>query len=411
MGKDTDALDARTPRVSLDGYDIVVVWVCVLHSFYEDIKWLKRAKEEGKRTVMILNDACEGLEMEAMQSFDFIDASIRLWEREVALGKLLSTWEESGCPDFPGVIYRRDGELIDTGRMPYLPDLEHLPSCSSLLKEVPLRGYRAVAITTGRGCPMPHTFCPYARTGLRRRRIEDVTAEMEAVSSVGRALIIDPAMLTMAQWREEFCDQLMARKIKVSWRTDARLEQCNVETLRKLKDAGCNALMLAVETLDGDILQKVKGDTSPQRLKKGIENMKRTGIVPIPYFHIGFPWDSEETLEKINTFLKEEAVPSSILKQVRPWRGTPLYEDYKELGLLKRELGIDDYVHSDYPILPTLYLSGEEIENWKYRIRRNAILNWRYMRNFLLERRRVTVRQVKLFLRLIMGMKRGWDEN
>ena len=411
MGKDVDALDAETPVVSFDGYDVVVVWVCILHSFYEDIQLLKGAKEEGKRTVMVLNDAHEGLEMEAMQRFDFIDASIRLWEREVALGRLLSSWEEDEYPDFPGVIYRKDGKLVDTGRMPYLPDVEHLPSYSGILSEVSLKRYGAAAITTGRGCPMPHSFCLYSRTGLRRRKVEDVVAEIEAVSSVGRVMIMDPSMPTTAQWRDALCDQLIARKIRVSWRTDAKLQQCNAGTLKKLKAAGCDSIMLAVETLNADVKGKVKGGTSHQRLKTGIENIKRAGMVPIPVFFIGFPWDSSETLAEIDAFLREVAVPSFILKQVRPWRGTTLYQDCKELGLLERDLGIDDYVHSDNPVVDTLYLSRDEIMEWKYRMRRDAILNWRYIRSFLFERRRVTLRQAGLFLRLAAGRKGGWDGN
>ena len=54
---------------------------------------------------MILNDAHEGLEMEAMERYSFIDASVRLWEREIVLEKIISSWEENKHPDFPGVIY------------------------------------------------------------------------------------------------------------------------------------------------------------------------------------------------------------------------------------------------------------------------------------------------------------------
>lgn len=237
-----------------------------------------------------------------------------------------------------------------------------------------------------------------------------MVAEIEAVSGIGRILIIDVAMPTTPKWMEELFDQLTSRRIRVSLRMDAKITQCKLETLQRLKSAGCDAIMLAVETLDAEIGKRVKGGTSPQQLKTAIENLKKAGIIPIPVFLVGFPWDGSETLAKIGTFLKEVTVPSFVLNQVRPWRGTHLYQVCKELGLLKRELGIDDYVHSGYPILDTLYLSREEIESWKYRIRKGAILNWRYIWNFLFERRRVTPRQVKLFLSLVIGRKGGWDE-
>jgi|GEM_PF-2158882 len=404
-GKDVDALDVQRQSVSLDNYDVVVVWVCILHSFYEDIKWLKRAKEEGKRTIMVLNEAHEGLEMEAMQRYEFIDASVRLWEREVVLDKLLSKWQENGAPDFPGVIYRGDGQLVDTGRMPFLPNLEHLGCCSKILEQVPLKKYEAAAITPSRGCPMPHTLCMYRRSGPRRRKVQDVVSEIETISKgIKKLLVIDPAMVDNPEWIGEFCDQLTTKGIEVSWRTDARLRHClSPEILRKLKRAGCHDIMFYSPTLDAKIGEKVIQSTTPEELKTAVENIRKVGMTPMPVFDIGLPWDNDATLSKIMAFFREVPLPSATVRQLRPWKGTPLYEECKELGLLKRELGIDDYVNSSYPILDTLYLSREEIERWKNKILRAAVLNPKYIMRFFLEGKRVKLGHLSQFLRLLLG--------
>ncbi|MBN2186598.1 MAG: radical SAM protein [Dehalococcoidia bacterium] len=407
-GRDADALDAETPDISFEGYDVVVVWACILHSFYEDIQYLRKAKEAGKKTIMVLNDAHDGLEMEAMQRFDFIDAAVRLWEREIALDKLLSRWEENQEPDFPGVIFRKGEELVDTGRMPFLPNLEHLPSCSKVLKEVSLRRYKSAAITSGRGCPMTHPFCLYHRTGLRRRKVQDVVSELETISPSLRDIVfIDVSMPATHKWMEELCDQLLARKLKLSWRIDAKEWQCNPETLAKLKRAGCDAIMLVVLTLDSETSGQERPVTPPQQMKTAIENLKKARISPVPVFHVGFPWDSNETLLRIKDFLKETPAPSFFLKQLRPWRGTPLYDECRNLGLVKRELGIDDYVHSDYPLMDTLYLSKQEVEDWKYHIQSSVVLDFRYMQSFLRERGLPSPKQVSQFLRLTIGRKPG----
>jgi radical SAM superfamily enzyme YgiQ (UPF0313 family) len=404
-GKDADALDVETHSVSFDNYDAVVVWVSVLHSFYDDIKWLKKAKDKGKKTIMILNEAHEGLEMEAMEKYDFIDASVRLWEREIVLDRLISQWELGEDPNFPGVIYRKDGKLIDTGRMPYLPTLKHLTSCSEILREAALNNYEAAAITPSRGCPMSHTLCMYRLSGPRRRSVEDVILEIETVStSIDRLFIIDPAMVDDHKWIGDFCDQLIARGIKVSWRTDARLKQClNTEILKKLKRAGCDSIMFYTPTLDAKIGKKIVEKTTPEELRVAVENIRKAGMVPMPSFEIGLPWDNVKTLSKIMTLLRKVPLPSVIFRQWRPWKGTPLYNESKELGLLKRELGIDDYVNSSYPILDTLYLSREEIEKWKYRIKRANILNPKYPWRFFREGRRIELRHFKKLPRLFLG--------
>lgn len=53
---------------------------------------------------------------------------------------------------------------------------------------------------------------------------------------------------------------------------------------------------------------------------------------------------------------------------VRPLRGTPLYDEYKRLGLIKKDMTLDDYIFSKrYPAHPTLYLTREEVYKWHRR--------------------------------------------
>lgn len=405
-GKDVDALDVQTQSVSFDNYDVVVVWVCVLHSFYEDIKWLKTAKDKGKKTIMILNEAHEGLEMEAMERYDFIDASVRLWEREVTLDKLISKWYQNEYPDVPGVIYRKDGQLVDSGRMPFLSDSGHLSSCAKILEEIPLENYESAGIIPSKGCSMLHRLCLYRGSGPRRRKVQDVVSEIETIYRRGirKILIIDPSMIDNPNWIGEFCDELVARRIKLRWRTDARLKHClNLKILKKLRRAGCDSVMFYTPSLDAKIGKKVGQITTTEELKTAVANARKVGIVPMPAFEIGLPWDNGKTLSKIATFLKEVPLPWAIMRQWRPWKGTPLYDEAKELGLLKRELGIDDYVNSSYPILDTLYLSREEIEQWKNKISRANILNLKYPWRFLREGKRIKPKHFKKFLGLLLG--------
>lgn len=411
-GKDVDVLDAKTAGISYGGYDVIVVWVCTLHSFYDDIEFLRRAKEEGKRTIMILNDAHDQFELEAMQRFSFIDASIRLWEREVVLDKLISKWEKNQDPDFSGVIYRKDGTLVDNGTMPFLPNLEHLSSTSKVLEEAPLDDYKCAAITTGRGCPRCHTFCLYRMRGLRKRKVKDAVSEFETIStSIERVFIMDPAMTSAQKWMRKFCDELIARKIKISWRTDERAEHCNMETLRKLKSAGCDTLMMGVETLDSEIRKKVMTSVTPEMVESAVKKLRKANITLIPIFYLGFPWDSDETLSKIKGFLRRVPIPSFELAFVKPWRGTPFYEQCKKLGLLERELTIDDYVRSSglgpwgpgRPMMDTLYLTRDQVVEWRDEIRRSTFSNPEYILNFLLERREIKPSYVKEFLRAVIG--------
>ena len=55
-----------------------------------------------------------------------------------------------------------------------------------------------------------------------------------------------------------------------------------------------------------------------------------------------------------------------------PIKGTPLYEDYKELGLIKKDLSYQDYINArfDIPVSNTLHLSKKELARWFKKIQR-----------------------------------------
>lgn len=159
---------------------------------------------------------------------------------------------------------------------------------------------------------------------------------------------------------------------------------------------------MAVQTLDPEVAKKLGAGYTPERLQRAIQSVRSAGIKPLLFFYIGWPWDGPQSLEKTEQFLRKHPVASFYLKQVRPYPGTRIYEEFKALGLLKRELTTEDFVHSDSPLCPTLHLGTQELAEWKNRIGRAGILQPGYLWRFLGERR-VRPKHVTLFVSLLLG--------
>jgi hypothetical protein len=402
-GHDVDTLDLDSGDLDFSPYQVAVVWVSVLHTFYQDIEWLRRSKESGCRTVMILNDAYRSFEADTLQRHPFIDAAVRLWERQLSLDALLTSWGRNERPDYPGLIFQDNGALVDTGEHARRGDMSHLVKCAPLLRQQPLGRYEAVGITPGRGCTARHRFCRYASTAQGKRPLEDVLAEMEAVANrIKWIFFLDPDLPSGGLWTEALCSELIKRKLPIRWRADVRPEHTDPQLLRLFHDSGCEEVMMAVQTLDLEVARKLGAGYAPERLRRAIHAVRSAGIKPLLFFYIGWPWDSPRSLEKIEQFLREEPVASFYLKQVRPWPGTPLYEDFKSLGLLERELTTEDFVNSGSPLCPTLHLTVEELAGWKKRIGRAGILQPGYLWRFLGERR-LRPRHVAQFASLLLG--------
>jgi hypothetical protein len=402
-GHDVDAIDLESGDPDFSAYQVVVVWVCVLHTFHKDISWLCRAKESGCRTVMILNDAYSGFEADTLQRYPFIDAAVRLWERQISLDALLTNWGRKQRPDHPGLIFRDDGGLTDTGEHARCGNMLHLVNCAPLLRQQPLGRYEAAGITPGRGCTARHRFCRYANTAQGKRPLEDVLAEIEAVADhVKWIFFLDPDLPSGGPWTDELCRELIKRKLPVRWRADVRPEHADPQLLRLFRESGCEEVMMGVQTLDLDVAKKLGAGYTPARLRRAIHAVRSAGIKPLLFFYIGWPWDGPQSLEKFEQFLLKEPVTSFYLKQVRPWPGTRIREDFKSLGLLKKELTTEDFVNSGSPLCPTLHLSIEELADWKKRIGRAGILQPGYLWRFFKERR-LRPRHVAQFAALLLG--------
>jgi len=370
-GKDVTVVDVQTQKFpNLSKFDIVVVWVSTLGGYYSDLKALKKAKELGKKTILVLNDPF-GVELDVMGKNSFIDICIRLYEREIVLDKVVSYLEKNKKFDFPGVIYR-DKKLVDTGTMPFLKDLTHLGSCREFLEKLDLSKYDEAFITTGRGCVMNCTFCQYPRTSVRKRKISDIIDETELISpKIKNYNFLDLDMCTDLVWTNKFLDEMIKRNFKGSWVTDMRVEQAKPELLKKYKKAGCNRLLIGVESLDDFVLDKIKKKINKEIIEKGILNILNAKINPITSLMIGFPWDSNKTLKKTENFIKKMSISLYGTSYVVPIRGTELYNDYKSLGLIKKDLEVEDYFNgSDSPMFKTLYLSKKEIVNWNKKLQK-----------------------------------------
>jgi len=367
-GHRVDVADEQFMKPDLSSCDVVVAIVAAIEGFYDDIKVLEKAKKEGKKTVAILNDPY-GLEMDMMQKYSFIDFCVRWYEREYALERLASELKKEK-PDFriPGLIYR-ENKPVDNGLQQFMTDLEHLPSCSAIMKRLPLEKYDRAWITNGRGCPMMCTFCQYRGSGARKRKVSDVIDEMLTVSQAGIRTInlTDENLAADKKWLDDFLDELIKNKGKISpWVSQFRAENATESIVKKLKEAGCSTILIGVESVDDEVLEKVNKKINVKKIIAAIKMLMKHGINADTSIIIGFPWDSDKTLDSLYRFIKKVPTSSIGIVFLMPIKGTPLYEQMKELKLLERELTIDDYVYArlSEPICPTLYLSKEELKKW-----------------------------------------------
>lgn len=84
---------------------------------------------------------------------------------------------------------------------------------------------------------------------------------------------------------------------------------------------------------------------------------------------VGFWWDSNQTLRLIEDFFKKHPNCYAFVQMVRPHKGTPLYSQFLEKGLMKEKTYKDYITSTEQSITPTLYLSSDEVFKWYQRLK------------------------------------------
>jgi radical SAM superfamily enzyme YgiQ (UPF0313 family) len=366
-GWDADFIDQQIDdrKFDFDKYDVVIIWSIIWDNMYEELQLLKDAKLHEKKTILVYNGPAH-IEDEVLEEFEFVDACIRLYEREITIDKLLTAWKNNEKIDFPGVVYRSKNKVINTGIAPPMDSCEHLESAAEILSELKLEKYKGmVFVTSSRGCPYPCSFCQFASIKLRHRPIKDIVEEMSIISEYtnSRIYLLDLDILIDRKWGMQLCEKISHENIN-QWFTDTRANSASKESLSKMKKSGCNDLVIGIESATPTILMKIKKGINLETIIKSADNCHAVNIVPRFTLIIGFPWDTHETLGNYPKLMKKLLPAIFGLQFLAPLKGTLIYEQMKELGFFD-ELHLKDYILIEKPIkkplYPTLYLSKNDL--------------------------------------------------
>lgn len=270
----------------------------------------------------------------------------------------LRLWLEDPGRANPGIL-RRD--KLDPLVRWWAEDVDALPNWNrSLFAGAQNDGNRyevAVGVAFSRGfCPYTCTFCGvdgYRRANqqptkgaMRMRSPGRVLEELLAVKNAGAVphgfAAWDEILPPKREWLAELLP-LYRERIGLPLAAQARIEQLTPQVVEMLAAAGCDYLVLGIETGDEQYRAKFldKRFTNEQVLD-AFRRLERAGIESFASFMIGLPFETPKMLAD-TVRLARELRPSVLSwKFYTPERGTRLFSLLEEHGLL-----IDEWV--DHP--------------------------------------------------------------
>ncbi|NOZ21845.1 MAG: radical SAM protein [Planctomycetes bacterium] len=241
-----------------------------------------------------------------------------------------------------GVVYRHEGEIARTEPRPPVADLDSMPVQAHHLLGLedygphPHLGIKSAGLLTYRGCPMGCVFCmnPQGRK-VRRRSPSNVVDEMAHVMrefDVSGFNCYDNMFGLNRRHALAVCDEILRRKLDVTWGCWTGGNLVDKELAEKIKASGCGRVGFGVESGDDEVLATARpGFTAAQHLE-GIRDLKIAGIKVTPFFMIGLPGESEESVRRTVEFAKRCGADEVCLGIFRPYPGTAVWNDPAAFG-------------------------------------------------------------------------------
>jgi anaerobic magnesium-protoporphyrin IX monomethyl ester cyclase len=210
---------------------------------------------------------------------------------------------------------------------------------------------KSVPILGTRGCPYScQTYCVYPLQQGRKVRQRDpkkIVDEMEYWRrNFGITMFIfrDPVFSINKKHTLDFCKELFQRNLDIKFVIETHLRILDSDLIKELLKCGLKGVKVGVESANSDVLNDadrftVSKDVQLTKIRE-LENYK---IMVSAMFIIGFPTDTEETINKTINYAKVLNTSFAQFSVWTPYPGTPIFEKYKNKISVKKYESFDQY--------------------------------------------------------------------
>jgi anaerobic magnesium-protoporphyrin IX monomethyl ester cyclase len=361
-------------RLKTGQYDVVGI-TCQAATFHKDaihaVRQVRRCLPEaviigggGHFTLNYEMMFCEAPEV------DFIV----LGEGELTFTELIKNIPaaDSDCT-IPGLAYKKDGQIKTTGPRDHIADLDTLPMPGYHLMDLKNptyylhgMGYRAVGISTSRGCGDHCSYCSESQlwhADWRGRSGHLVVEEMQMLNKEhGKSLFVfnENSFNQTRKRNEEFLEALGRSGLKCDFWFQSRIKDIlrDKDLLKEFRKLGLYEVMLGVESISPAALKNYTKNQSAEQIREAAETLKSHGIMVMTNVMFGDVEDTEETLSAIYEFAAELG-DFLVMTLTTPLPGTRYYAHCeKENRIEERDFSKYDFMN---PVIKNNAYNGEQI--------------------------------------------------
>jgi anaerobic magnesium-protoporphyrin IX monomethyl ester cyclase len=351
----------------------------VVKKHWAIIKDIKQSLPDSD--VVLVGDHVTALPEESMQqsSVDFV---LTGGDYDFLLLNLVNFLNGKATQLEPGIWYRENGSIKNTGHFKLTHNLDELPHIDRDLTKWRLYSERngnfkltpGAYTMAGRDCWWRKdggcTFCswPTLYPTFRAMKPEKLADEIGLlIERYGvKSVFDDTGCFPAGQWLNSFATIMTERRYneKIEFGCNMRFGALKQEDYRLMKKAGFRMLLYGVESGNQTTLDRLNKGTNLESIMSECKMPRQEGLEPHITIMVGYPWetrkDVEKTIETAKMFMQKGYANTLQSTIVTPYPGSKLYTQAIENGWFR--VDPKDYERFDMkePVMKTMDMSPEE---------------------------------------------------
>jgi len=173
---------------------------------------------------------------------------------------------------------------------------------------------RTLPIQTSKGCGYRCRFCTYWKLlpGVHHKTIESLRKEFRALKGLGEVEhveVIDDNFTSDPEQMDQILKMMIEEDLPFSWSSHARCDAITQERARLMKNSGCEFVEMGLESGSQVMLDRMGKGVKVEQMRKAIGILNDAGIDSVGFFILGFPGETEETIQKTIDFIETSGLP------------------------------------------------------------------------------------------------------
>lgn len=168
--------------------------------------------------------------------------------------------------------------------------------------------FEITSLKTTVSCPFSCSFCAVKNKtdSYQTLPLGVIRENIERLMRLGRTKILhftDETINLPRQRFLEFLNMLIELQSGFSWYSFCRCEYIDAQTAALMKQSGCLAVLLGLESGNDGLLARMNKQVNVERLLQTHRIYQQAGIATIGFFIVGFPGETEQSVEDTVRFI------------------------------------------------------------------------------------------------------------